>query len=539
MNMVKTDFDCDIAIIGAGHNGLTCAAYLAKAGYSVKVFERRSIVGGAAITEEFHPGFRNSVCAYTVSLLNPKVLNELELHRHGLEIVARDLPNFLPISDTEMFPVHCDLAAKKAEIARFSQHDADALDDYDATIEHLANVLRELVLETPPNVGGGLSDLGRAVKAVKKFNKLDLPELRDLADIMIMSAADFLGRWFENETVKAMFAYDGIVGTMASPYHPGTAYVLLHHAFGEVNGVKGAWGHAVGGMGAISNAMAAAAREAGAEIETDAAISRVLIENDKACGVVLQDGRTVRSRLVAANVNPKLLFGQLVAPEALDADFRRRMDNFKCGSGTFRMNVALSEIPKFTCVPDGEHEFHMSGGVYMAPTMDYMDEAYREARTRGWSRRACVEMVVPSTLDSTLAPEGQHVASLFCQHFNPDLPDGLQWDDVKDQVINDIFDTVCEYAPNFRASVLGYQAFSPLDLEREFGLIGGDIFHGALDLNQLYTMRPTMGHADYRMPVKGLYLCGSGAHPGGGVTGVPGHNAAREIISDLKSWFHR
>lgn len=535
----NTDLDCDVAIVGGGHNGLTCAAYLAKAGYSVRVFERRDIVGGAAITEEFHPGFRNSVCSYTVSLLNPKVIQDLDLHRHGLEIVQRKIPNFMPLSDTEMFVSHRDPEKYHAEVSRFSKKDADAMAGYNDMLEQLADVLRELVLETPPNVGGGLSDLGRAVKAVKKFNKLDLPELRDLSDIMVMSAAEFLGRWFENDVVKALFAYDGIVGTMASPYHPGTAYVLLHHCFGEVNGIKGAWGHAIGGMGSISNAMAAAAREAGAEIETGAGVREVLIEKDKAAGIVLEDGRTVRANFVAANVNPKLLFSDLVSEDALDPDFRQRMKNFKCASGSFRMNVALSEIPKFTCVPDGEHETHMSGGVYIAPSLDYMDRSYYEARTKGWPKRGCVEMVVPTTLDTTLAPEGQHVASLFCQHFNPDLPNGQNWDDVKDEVVNDIIDTVDELAPNFRSSILGMQALSPLDLERDFGLIGGDIFHGTLDLNQLYAMRPTMGHADYRMPVKGLYLCGSGAHPGGGVTGVPGHNAAREIINDLKSWFRR
>lgn len=537
--MVKNKLDCDVAIVGGGHNGLTCAAYLAKAGHSVKIFERRGIVGGAAVTEEFHPGFRNSVCSYTVSLLNPKVIQDLDLHRHGLEIVHRKVPNFLPLSNTDMYAVHKDPVRNKAEIARFSAKDAEAMDDYQALIERLATVLRKLVLETPPNVGGGPSDLWRAIKTGNYFNKLDLPELRDLADIMTMSAADFLDRWFESDVVKALLAYDGIVGTMASPYHPGTAYVLLHHCFGEINGVKGAWGHAIGGMGSISNAMAAAATEAGAEIETGAAVKEILIENGKATGILLEDERRIHARVVAANVNPKLLFGQLVSDDALDVDFRQRMKNFKCASGSFRMNVALNEIPKFSCVPEGEHEQYMSGGVFIAPSMDYMDRSYQAARTMGWAKRGCVELVVPTTLDTTLAPEGHHVASLFCQHFNPDLPNGQNWDDVKDEVVNDIIDTVTELAPNFRSSILGLQALSPLDLEREFGLIGGDIFHGALDLNQLYTMRPSMGHADYRMPVKGLYLCGSGAHPGGGVTGVPGHNAAREISSDLKSWFCR
>lgn len=535
--MAGKSTDCDVAIIGAGHNGLACAAYLAKAGLKAKVFERRRVVGGAAVTEAFHPGFRNSVCSYTVSLLDPKVIRELELHRRGLRIVAPKVPGLMPLPDGDRLVTYAEPRERKAEIARHSRRDAEALDDYEATIERLADALRALVRETPPNAGGGLVDLLRALKVGNRFRKRGLPELRDLADILVMSEADFLDRWFENEAVKAHFAFSGIVGTLASPYHPGTAYVLLHHAWGEVNGKRGAWGHVIGGMGAISEAIAAAAREAGAAIETNAPVKEVVVEKDKAAGVALEDGRVIRARAVAANVNPKLLFGRLVDDGLLAPEFRKRMKNYRTVSGSFRMNVALSELPRFACLSDDEREACMTGSIYISPSMAYMDEAWRDARFRGWSRKPAVEIMVPSLVDDTLAPPGAHVASLFCQHFNPDLPDGRSWDEARDEAAETVIDTVTAYAPNFRSAIIGRQVLSPLDLEREFGLTGGDIFHGALDLNQIYSLRPTLGYADYRMPIKGLYLCGSGAHPGGGVTAVPGHNAAREIVADLKRWF--
>jgi phytoene dehydrogenase-like protein len=525
----------DVLIIGAGHNGLTCAAYLARAGLSVKVVERRSVVGGAAVTEEFHPGFRNSVASYTVSLLHPKIIADLELARHGLRIVERRAANFLPAPDGRYLLTG--EGRTRQEIAKFSTRDAARYDAFSREIDTIADVLRGLVLEAPPNVVEGMSlrglgELLRAGALGRRLGRLTLEEQRSLLWLFTRSAQDYLEGWFEGELVKALFGFDAVVGTYASPATPGTAYVLLHHAFGEVNGRKGAWGHAIGGMGAITQAMARAAREADAEIEVDAPVAEVIVEAGRATGVVLEDGRVLRARAVVANVNPKLLYTRLIPDGALPDPFLGRMRLWRCSSGTFRMNVALSRLPDFSALPGpGDH---LTAGIILAPSLAYMDRAYEDARQFGWSREPIVEMLIPSTLDDTLAPPGRHVASLFCQHVAPELPDGRSWDDVRDTVADLMIETVDRYAPGFKASVLGRQVLSPLDLERVFGLTGGDIFHGALSLDQLFSARPMLGHADYRGPLPGLYHCGAGAHPGGGVTGAPGHNAARVVARDLK-----
>jgi phytoene dehydrogenase-like protein len=331
-----------------------------------------------------------------------------------------------------------------------------------------------------------------------------------------------------------LHGFDAVVGNYASPYSPGTAYVLLHHAFGEVNGKKRVWGHAIGGMGAITQAMAAAAAEHGVEIETGAPVREVVIEKGRACGVALADGRVVRATAIAANVNPRLLYTAMVAGDALDPDFLRRMQGWRCGSGTFRINVALAQLPSFAALPGREPADHHTAGIILAPSLGYMDRAYCDARTAGWSREPIIELLIPSTLDDTLAPHGAHVASLFCQHVAPDLPDGRSWNDHRESVADLMIETVDRYAPGFKSSVVGRQVLSPFDLEQVFGLTGGDIFHGALSLDQLFWARPALGYADYRSPLKGLYHCGSGAHPGGGVTGAPGHNAARAIIADRR-----
>ena len=528
-----TDDRFDAVIIGAGHNGLTCAAYLARSGMSVKVVERRSVVGGAAVTEEFYPGFKNSTCAYTVGLLNSKVLEDLQLSRHGLSVVERPLSNFLPLEDGNFLRLYSDYEKMHDEVARFSIKDAEQISDYFDTIERLAHVLRKLVLKTPPNVGGGLLDLLRAYQHGRLLSSLNIEIQRDLADILSMSAVDFLSRWFENDTVKTLFAFDGIVGTMASPYSPGTAYVLLHHCFGQVNGRSGVWGHPMGGMGAVSNAIASAAIESGVKIEVSTSVEKIVIKNGEVTGVQLKDGRIVEAKVVVSNVNPKLLFSDLVESDVLEPNFLKRISSINCGSGVFRMNVALSELPNFSCMLKSEEIDYLSSGIIIAPSLEYMDKAFIDTRSRGWSHRPIIEILIPSTLDQSLAPPGKHVASLFCQYFNPNLPNGENWDDIREQVASEIIQTVDFFAPNFSDAVIGRQILSPLDLEREFGLIGGDIFHGALDLNQLYTLRPVLGYASYRMPIKGLYLCGAGAHPGGGVSGIPGHNAAREIIKDF------
>lgn len=523
----------DILIIGAGHNGLTCACYLARAGMKVRVLERRDVVGGAAVTEEFHPGFRNSTASYTVSLLNPTVIRDLNLADHGLRIVERPVSNFMPLENGDSLQAGPDSGTTRAEVARFSPADAERLPAFEIMLERAAGVLRELILRTPPNVGGGLADWLHAIRDSRLFARLDQEARRDLLALFTRSARDILDQWFESERIKALLGFDSIVGNYASPDTPGSAYVLLHHVFGEVNGKPGAWGHAIGGMGAITQAMAAEARRLGVTIETGAAVKRVAVENERVTGVTLVDGRFLPARRVAANVGPKLLYLQLFNEADLPGDFRRRMEAYRCASGTFRMNVALSELPRFSARP--EPGSHLGSGIVMAPSLDYMDRAYLDARADGIARRPVVEMLVPSTLDDSLAPPGQHVASLFCQHFAPDGPPGEGWTPAaRSRAAEAVIDTVTGFAPNFRDSILGTMALSPADLEARFGLVGGDIFHGALQLDQLYSARPTLGHGDYRGPVRGLYHCGSGAHPGGGVTGAPGHNAAREILRDRR-----
>ncbi|HTX05451.1 MAG TPA: NAD(P)/FAD-dependent oxidoreductase [Steroidobacteraceae bacterium] len=537
MSAEAKDVTRDVLVIGGGHNGLVCAAYLAAAGLKVTVLERRGVVGGAAVTEEFHPGFRNSVAAYTVSLLNPKVIRDLELAKHGLRIVERKLANFLPTEDGRYLAAGG--ARTHAEVAKFSAADAERLERYGERLEAIADVLRTLVLETPPNVVEGswsaaLPELLRAGRLGSRLGKLDMSLRRELLKLFAASAGDYLEEWFESDPIKALYGFDGIVGHYASPYSPGTAYVLLHHCFGEVNGKKGAWGHAIGGMGAITQAMARSAAARGADIRVGSAVREVLVERGRAVGVVSEDGQTFRAAAVVSNLNPKLLYLRLIDPAALPQEFRERMAQWRCGSGTFRMNVALTELPDFTCLPGKAPADHHTAGIILAPSLSYMERAYFDARAHGWSRQPIVEMVIPSTLDDSLAPPGRHVASLFCQHVAPQLPNGESWDAHRESVADLMIETVGRFAPNFKASVLGRQIMSPLDLERTFGLVGGDIFHGRLQLDQMLSARPMLGYGNYRGPLPGLYMCGAGTHPGGGVTGAPGHNAAREILVDFR-----
>ena len=530
--------ETDVVIIGAGHNGLTCAAYLAMAGLRVKVVERRKAVGGAAVTEEFHPGFRNSVAAYTVSLLNPQIAADLKLAEHGLRIVERRVQNFLPAPDGSYLLTG--EGRTQASVAKLSKRDSVTIEAFSRELEAIADVLRQFVLRPPPNLveGFGIGAIREAFNAMGTaglLRKLSLEQQRNLLDLFTRSAGEMLDERFESDLVKALFGFDAIVGNYASPYAAGSAYVMLHHAFGEVNGKKGVWGHAIGGMGAITQAMARAARGAGAEIETEAGVREVIVESGRATGVVLDDGKTLRAKYVVSGVNPKLLYTRLVPSGALAPEFLERITRWRNGSGTFRMNVALSTLPSFTALPGtGDH---LTAGIILAPSLGYMDRAWQDARAHGWSREPVIEVLIPSTLDDSLAPAGQHVASLFCQHVAPELPDGKSWDDHRDEVADLMIATVDKFAPGFAASVISRQMLSPLDLERQFGLLGGDIFHGALTLNQLFSARPMLGHADYRGPLKGLYHCGSGAHPGGGVTGAPGHNAARTILGDHRALF--
>jgi phytoene dehydrogenase-like protein len=529
-----TGKELDAIVIGGGHNGLACACYLARGGLSVTVLERRAVVGGAAVTEEFHPGFRNSTASYTVSLLNPKVARDLRLAEHGLRVLERPMANLLPGADGTAFCTGLAPGDLARELSRHSARDAARLGDYHAMLEAVADQLRALLLETPPGPGGGLRDLLGALKLGRRLNRLSRARQRDVHEMFTRGAGEILDDWFESDPIKALYGFDAIVGNYAGPYAPGSGYVLLHHVFGEVNGKRGVWGHAVGGMGAITQAMAREAERLGVTIRTGAEVRKVLTREGRATGIALADGETLQARCLVANVNPRLLYLDLIDAGDLDADFLGRIRRYRCGSGTLRMNVALSELPRFTCLPgDGVQPGHQAG-IIIAPTLDYMERAWLDARGEGWSRHPVVEMLIPSTLDDSLAPPGQHVASLFCQHFAPTLPDGAGWDQHRDAVADLVIETVTRYAPNFRDSIVGRLVLTPADLERRFGLIGGDIFHGALSLDQLYSARPVLGHGDYRGPLRGLYMCGSGTHPGGGVTGVPGHNAAREVLRDFR-----
>ena len=519
----------DVAIIGAGHNGLTCAAYLAQAGLSVALFERRSIYGGAAVTEEFHPGFRNSTASYTVSLLHPQVIRDLKLREHGLRIVERPLLNYLvetPDSGLRIGPTSTDT---QRTLAARSPRDAERYAAYHAQLQAGVSLLQDLLLRTPPTNLKRFGDLWSALSVGRAFRALPLQSQRAVHELFTRSAGDFLDGWFEDEGLKAVYGFDSVVGNYASPYTPGSAYVLLHHAFGEVNGKRGIWGHAIGGMGAITQAMAREATSHGARIEVDAPVKRVIVEKGRACGIELASGRVVRARRIVANVNPRFLYLELLDAADVDPDVRARMQRYRAGSATFRMNVALSELPRFDASGPAGSDIHRSG-IIIAPTLQYMDRAHAEARLSGMSRQPVVEMLIPSTLDDSLAPPGQHVASLFCQHFAPQLPDGRGWEQSRQSAQELIIDTVTRHAPNFRRSIIGVLSLSPYDLEQRFGLPAGDIFHGALGLDQLWAARPLLGYGDYRTSVKNLFLCGSGAHPGGGVTGLPGRNCATEML---------
>lgn len=520
----------DILIIGAGHNGLTCAHYLAKKGLKVAILEAADKVGGAAVTDEFHPGFRNSAASYTVSLLQPKVIRDMDLERHGLQVVLRKTDNFLPGPNGTYLLAGRD-GLTRSEIARHVPADGASYDRYHEELDTVVPLIRKWLLKAPPEAGAGLRGLPQLASLGRDLIGLSTDEVRIVHEFATKSAGDILDRFFEGDLTKALFAFDGIVGNFASPYTPGTAYVLLHHLFGEAAGVPGAWGHAIGGMGSITQAMAKACREAGVDIVLNAPVSEIIVEKGRASGVV-SGGKSWRAQSIVAGVNPKLLFDRLVPKGAVSRPVEEHFAHWGCESATFRMNVALDKLPNFTSLP-GRGD-HLTAGIIMAPSMDYMHRAYADAALNGWSSQPVIEMLIPSTLDPSLAPKGKHVASLFCQHFRFKLPDGGSWDDERENAADTVIAAVDAHAPGFAKSVVARQIHSPLDLERRFGLIGGDIFHGKMGSDQLFSARPMIGASNYRMPLPGLYLCGSGAHPGGGVTGAPGHNAAQAILSDVK-----
>jgi len=517
----------DAIIVGGGHNGLVCAFYLAQAGLNTCVLERSNNIGGAAITEEFHPGFRNSVASYTVSLLQPKIIADMSLEQHGL--------SFLPTDDGYLLAGRDGLT--QSEIARHSQHDARAYPRYQAALTQVVDCLRQFLLHAPPNAGGGFADLMSLLRTGRIANKLSLDVQRDLIDFFTKSAGEILDYYFENETVKALFGFDAVVGHFASPYESGSAYVLLHHVFGEAAGVREAWGHAIGGMGSITQAMRLACEAQGVTIKTNCPVEKITIHNKTATQVVTRD-HTLYADIIASSVHPKILFQQLLDSDDVPPGFASQVDRYQSHSGTFRMNVALDGLPSFTNAPDNSD--YLTSGIIIAPDLNYMHDAWVSATQRGWSEAPIIEMLIPSTLDDSLAPPGQHVASLFCQQFAYSLPANRSWQNERDAAADHIINTVERMAPGFRELILARQVLSPFDLEQKLALVGGDIFHGRMSLDQLFSARPVLGNGAYRSPINGLYMCGSGTHPGGGVTGAPGHNAAHQILRDRRwSWLHR
>ncbi|MXW52571.1 MAG: NAD(P)/FAD-dependent oxidoreductase [Gammaproteobacteria bacterium] len=518
----------EVLIIGGGHNGLVCACYLANAGMKVRVFERHSEVGGAAITEEFHPGFRNSIASYTVGLLDPDVIRDLRLYEHGLRIVPRPIANFFPISDDESLNVYNDDKDSASEFARFSANDSNALFKFKEMLSSVGDVARQLMKREPPRLGGGWSNWVGLLSNVREFRSLAPKARGNLIDLFVSPITQFLSQWFENPHIQAAFAFDAVVGSHISLNSAGTSYGLLHHALGQVIDRTGAWGHAIGGMGAITQAMKAEAVQRGVHIYTDSEVVEVTTYQNLVRGIKLKDGTEFEATTIVANVAPQHLYLDLLDEGTIGSNFRDRIKNLRSESAVLRINVALSELPQFTCKANDTKQDHLQSGIVIGPTLEYMETAYLGSRLGNWSTSPVIEMLIPSIVDDTLAPPHKHVASLFCQHF----PRDRDWENLREEAADTIFATIDKFAPNFSSSVISRQVLTPLDLERRFRLPGGDIFHIAHILNQLWGNRPVMGFGAYRGPISGLYHCGAGSHPGGGVTGIPGRNAARAILSD-------
>jgi phytoene dehydrogenase-like protein len=519
----------DVIVIGGGHNGLVCAAYLARAGRKVLVLERRHVLGGAAVTEEIHPGFKYSVCSYVVSLLRPEIIRELDLPGHGLEILPLD-GTFTPMPNGDYLWRVNDHARTRREIARHSKLDAEAYEEYGKAMVEMGRFVKPILTMTPPDPTSlnprGLADL---LAMARRFRALSDADKYNQVQLMTMSAVDFLDQWFETDVLKATMAASGIIGTFLGVRSPGTAYVLLHHYMGEIDGAFRSWGLSRGGTGAISNAIADAAREAGVEIRTESAVSRILVNNGTAVGVVLANEDELRCRTVASSVDPHLTFLKLVGPAQLPGEFVEDVRRYKFRGSSGKVNLALGALPDFKCFPGPGP--HLRGAISISPAVDYMERAYDDAKYGRYSRKPYIDIVIPSLTDPSVAPPGKHVMSCFVQYAPYHLEDG-SWDDQREAFGDTVIDTIAEYAPNIRNIILHRQVLTPLDLEREFGLTEGNIFQGELTLEQLFFLRPAPGWAQYRTPIRNLYICGSATHPGGGIMGAPGRNAARRIVKD-------
>jgi phytoene dehydrogenase-like protein len=514
-------------VIGGGHNGLTAAAYLAKAGRKVLVLERRHVLGGAAVTEEVFPGFKFSVCSYVVSLLRPEIIRDLDLPGHGLEILPLD-GTFTPMPDGDYLWRVNDHAKTRREIARHSRLDAEAYDEYGRAMVEMARFVKPILNMTPPDpMSLDPRELTKLLFVGRRFRALGAEDRRNQIQLMTMSAIDFLDQWFETDVLKATMAASGIIGTFLGVRSPGTAYVLLHHYMGEIDGAFRSWGFARGGTGAISNAIASAAREAGAEIRTGAAVAHIVVKGGQAVGVALGDGEELKADLVLSSVDPRLTFLEFIGPRDLPDDFLAQVRRYKFRGSSGKVNLALDALPDFTCLPGAGA--HLRGALSISPGVEYMERAYDEAKYGAFSRRPYIDMVIPTLTDPSVAPPGKHILSCFVQYAPYKLASGT-WDEQRDAFGDTVIDTIAEYAPNIRDVILNRQVLTPLDLEREFGLTEGNIFQGELTLEQLFFARPVPGWAQYQTPIRNLWMCGSATHPGGGIMGAPGRNAALRIL---------
>jgi phytoene dehydrogenase-like protein len=523
----------DVIVIGGGHNGLTNAAYLAKAGKKVLVLERRYVLGGSACTEEVFPGFKFSVCSYVVSLLRPEIIRDLELPRHGLEILPLD-GTFTPMPNGDYLWRVNDHGRTHREIARHSRVDAEAYDEFGKAMQAMCRFVKPILSMIPPDPATlNPRELMKLLFIGRRFQGMSGEDKYNQVQLMTMSAVDFLDQWFETDVLKATMSASGIIGTFLGVRSPGTAYVLLHHYMGEIDGAFRAWGFARGGTGAISNAMAGAAREAGAEIRTEAPIAKILVKNGRATGVALANGDEIYADVVSSSVDPRLTFTKMIEPGHLPDEFMDGVKRYKFRGSSGKVNMALDSLPNFKSMPG--IGAHLRGAMSISPTVDYMEKAYDEAKYGHWSTRPYIDMVIPTLTDTSLAPPGKHILSCFVQYAPYKLAPGLDWDTEKEKFGDTVVNTIAEYAPNIKNIILHRQVVTPLDLEREWGLSEGNIFQGELSLEQLFFLRPVAGWAKFRSPIKNLYMCGSATHPGGGIMGAPGRLAALEILKDGKA----
>ena len=521
----------DAIVVGAGHNGLVCAAYLAQAGRRVLVLERRELVGGCAVTEEIWPGYHVSTAAYLTSLLQERVIRDLELARFGYRVDAKDPAFFSPFPDGRYLFMWQDRAKTLAEIAKFSRHDAAVFPDYEDYLERLSQVVEGLLLTTPPEFPPqGLGDFIDYLKLAAKMRDLSPKEIVGLVKIFTQSAVEFLDEWFESDEIKVTLATDSVIGANGGPRSPGTAYILLHHVMGGVGGHRGLWGFVRGGMGGVSNAIAASARSRGVEIRTNAPVDFIKVANGRARGVVLEGGEEIDAGMVISNLTPQLTFLRLIESSELPGDFLDAIRKYRSEGTSCKINLALNGLPNFRALPGAEGPQHRAT-MHICPSVEYIERAWDDAKYGHPSQSPLLELTVPTMYDPSLAPPGKHIMGIFVQYAPYTLRDAT-WDELREPFAYRCLDLVEEYAPGFRDLIVDKQVLTPLDLERRFGLTGGNIFHGEMSLDQMFVMRPVAGSARYRTPIRGLYLCGSGTHPGGGVMGAPGYNAAHEILKD-------